>query len=114
MSSHRTSQFPLRAGSNLCLLPRTFEYISDVPYHQTKYERQIKSLRNHDFTLVTCSGKHPVELRQLEIEACLLSLFSLLVCLWRDSSQCARNSSLTSFLDHTQRRTTLGRTPLDE
>jgi hypothetical protein len=33
---------------------------------------------------------------------------------WRDSPQWAMASSFTTFLDHTQRRTTLGRTPLDE
>jgi hypothetical protein len=36
------------------------------------------------------------------------------VCFWRDSPQWARDSSFTRFLDHTQRRTTVGRTPLDE
>jgi hypothetical protein len=38
----------------------------------------------------------------------------LFVCFWRDSPQWARPSSFTSFLDHTKRRTTVGRTPLDE
>jgi len=33
---------------------------------------------------------------------------------WRDSPQWARASSFTRFLDHTQRRTTVDRTPLDE
>jgi len=33
---------------------------------------------------------------------------------WRDSPQWARASSFTRFLDHTQRRTTVGRTTLDE
>jgi hypothetical protein len=36
------------------------------------------------------------------------------VCFWRDSPQWARASSFTRFLDHTQRRTTVRRTPLDE
>jgi hypothetical protein len=36
------------------------------------------------------------------------------VCFWRSSPQWARASSFTMFLDHTQRRTTVGRTPLDE
>ena len=36
------------------------------------------------------------------------------VCFWRDSPQWARASSFTKFLDHTQRRTTVCRTPLDE
>ena len=38
----------------------------------------------------------------------------LSVCFWRDSPQWAMTSSFTRFLDHTQRRTTVGRTPLDE
>ena len=43
----------------------------------------------------------------------------LFVCFWRDStlpspSQSAMASSFTRFLDHTQRHTTVGRTPLDE
>ena len=33
---------------------------------------------------------------------------------WRNSPQWARASSFLRFLDHTQRRTTIGRTPLDE
>ena len=33
---------------------------------------------------------------------------------WRDSPQWARAFSFTRFLDHTQWRTTVGRTPLDE
>jgi len=36
------------------------------------------------------------------------------VCFWRDSFQWAMVSSFTRFLDHTQWRTTVGRTPLDE
>ena len=32
------------------------------------------------------------------------------VCFWHDSLQWARPSSFTRFLDHTQRRTTVGRT----
>ena len=33
---------------------------------------------------------------------------------WRDDLQWTRTSSLTRFLDHTQRRITVGRTPLDK
>ena len=36
------------------------------------------------------------------------------VCFRRDSPQWAMASSFTRFLDHTQRNTTVGRTPLDE
>jgi len=35
-------------------------------------------------------------------------------CFWRDSPQRARAFSFTRFLDHTQGRTTVGRTPLEE
>jgi len=38
----------------------------------------------------------------------------LFVRFWRKNPQWARASSFTRFLDHTQRRTTLGRIPLDE
>ena len=34
--------------------------------------------------------------------------------LWRDSPQWAMASPVTRFIDHTQRRTTVGRTPLDD
>ena len=39
-----------------------------------------------------------------------------IVCFWRNSPppQWAMASPFTSFIDHTQRRTTVGRTPLDE
>ena len=43
-----------------------------------------------------------------------LCTFMIIVCFWRDSPQWARTSSFTWFLYHTQRRTTFGRTPLDE
>ena len=36
------------------------------------------------------------------------------VCFWCDSPKWPKASSFTSFLDHTQRRTTFSRTPLDE
>ena len=43
------------------------------------------------------------------------SVISDILCFWRDSPpQWARASSFTRFLVHTQRRTTVGRTPLDE
>ena len=46
----------------------------------------------------------------------MLSCFqnSLFVCFWRDIPQWATTSSFTKFLHHTQRRTTVGRTPLDK
>jgi len=37
-----------------------------------------------------------------------------LVCFWRDSPKWVSVSSFTMFLDHTQRRATIVRTPLDK
>jgi len=39
---------------------------------------------------------------------------NIFICFWPDSTQWAMASSFTRFLDHTQRRVTVGRTPLDE
>ena len=38
---------------------------------------------------------------------------SLVVCFWRNSPPVGQGPSFTWFLDHTQQRTTIGRTPLD-
>jgi hypothetical protein len=38
----------------------------------------------------------------------------VLVCFWRYGHQWAKASSFSRFLDHTQRLTTVGRTPLEE
>ena len=48
--------------------------------------------------------------QKIQTPSCLF----VLLCVWRNSPQWARASSLTRFLDHTRRRTTVGRTPLDE
>jgi len=44
----------------------------------------------------------------------LTCVTDVLFRIWRDSPPWARASSFTTFLDHTQRSTTVGRTPLDE
>jgi len=53
---------------------------------------------------------------KLHIHMDVMILQVLFVCLflWRDSLQWAMASSFTMFLDHTQRRTIVGRSPLDE
>ena len=43
-----------------------------------------------------------------------LKLLVFFVSFWRNSHHWVRASSFTSFLDHTKRRITVGRTPLDE
>jgi len=51
----------------------------------------------------------------LWLDMVLLTLYvCLFVCFWRNSPQWSSASSFTRFQDHTQRRTTGGRTPLDE
>ena len=45
---------------------------------------------------------------------CSCCLHTVLSFFWRDSPHEARASSFTRFLDHTQRRSTVSRTPLDE
>jgi len=42
------------------------------------------------------------------------TVYRVLFVLGATAPQWARISSFTRFLDHTQRRTTVGRTPLDE
>ena len=41
-------------------------------------------------------------------------IFRFFVCFWRDSPPWVRASSFTRFLDHKQRRSIVGRSPLDE
>ena len=43
-----------------------------------------------------------------------LSISGIMFLFWGDSPQWAMTASFTRFLDHTQRHTTVGRTPLDE
>jgi len=52
-----------------------------------------------------------VEEMAVSVIFCLFVSFFL--SFWRNSPQLARSSSFTRFLDLTQRRTTIGRTPLD-
>ena len=58
---------------------------------------------------VTCGGK-----TFIHTFITILNTHLQLFFIWRDSPQWAMASSFTRFLDHTQWRTTVGRTPLDE
>jgi len=51
-------------------------------------------------------------MHDVTIKICITG--SEFVCFWRDSPHWARAFYFTSFLNHTQWRTTVGRTPLDE
>ena len=59
-------------------------------------------------TLPFCRGWIPLIWPDNNVE------IKFFVCFWRDSPLWASASSLSRFLDQTQRRTTVGRTPLDE
>ena len=66
---------------------------------------QGMSWRSHGITLWWYNSEQNI----------ILTLISLTPpSLWRCSPTWARASLFTKFLDHTQRRTTVGRTPLDE
>ena len=67
------------------------------------------SLRSHYVFLLALFAQRGRKLHNDE-------LYYVFVCLFlaRQPPQWARASSFTRFLDHTQRRTTVGRTPLDE
>jgi hypothetical protein len=52
--------------------------------------------------------------KYVEIKLHLKCNFSFFVCFWRDSPLWARSSSFRRLVDRTKRRTTFGRTPLDE
>ena len=84
-------------------------------------------IQNHNlgYVMLKSSSSLPsVERRRLPFEQVttissqspMHMVVCLFVCLfvWRDSPHWAMASSFTRFLDHTQRRITVGRTPLDE
>ena len=61
----------------------------------------------------SCNSTSVTRLHVVETFHSSLRTFYVL-CFWRYSPQWARISTFTRFLDHTQRCTTVGRTPLDE
>jgi len=65
-----------------------------------------------------CQSKPAREINNLAPSSLISGIHShfyfLFVFFWRYNPQWARASSFTKLLDHTQRRTTDGRTPLDE
>jgi len=76
-----------------------------VPYvHWTVHH--CNSWRIKDQLDVTCSF--------ISVLMCSTCLFRFVSFLWRCGPMRAMASSCLRFLDHTQRRTTVGRTPLDE
>ena len=81
----------------------------------TCFSRAPLTLWGRDYAGQTSLGGLPILGRDFNRSLPKCHLFPvLLFCFWRDSLQWAMASSFTRFLDHTQRRTTFGRTSLDE
>jgi len=82
------------------------------PYHSRFHLGIIYSFTAAKISLQRCkTDDYSWDVSHLDKTEVTVCLF---VCFWRDSPQWARASSFTRFLDHTQRRTTVGRTPLDD
>ena len=77
---------------NRTKLPISVEYTSDCPF---------------------CNPKHSWDIKYESLQI-FLFLFCNFFFLWRCDPAWVMPSSFLMFLDHTQRRTTLGRTSLDE
>jgi hypothetical protein len=58
--------------------------------------------------------KPQISARYVLYQHIIFVIIASFVCFWRDSPLWARAFSFTKYLDHTQRRTTVGRTPLDK
>jgi hypothetical protein len=110
----------------------TLRHLWDRKYgHPPTQEITIKLYqKSTTFMLITLCPAEGVQDEQCEdrkkwtllakrsrVTACyqeILVHFCLFVCFWRDSPHWARASSLRRILDHTKRRTTVGRNPMDE
>ena len=81
----------------------------------------VGTLQNCSVLNLVAQSKHSFRYFFWQVNSLLLSEITtylqrvcLFVCYLRDSPQWARASAFKRFLDHTQRRTTVSRTPLDE
>jgi hypothetical protein len=87
-------------------------YMSDIGFmiYVTTLLKTLARLRNKPYHICHSCHSHNLCLTYWKI---LLNKGGLF-CFLRDSRQRVRASSFTRFLDHTQRRITVDRTPLDE
>jgi hypothetical protein len=95
----------------------TFELKADTGELSLKKELDREEADTH--TLFVFITNFPNETRPTPAENSKLKvtvhvIIFVFCCFWRESPQWARATSFTRFLDHTQRRTTVGRNPLDE
>ena len=122
---HSLGDYPLR--SNLWTnYGKTLHIYQTTRRHVTEYSNVVTAVITWNGTwavaccgnvtwAVACCGNVTWAVaycgNNLLVTACNCMYFFFI---WRDSSQWARGSSFTKFLDHTQRSTTVGRTPLDK
>ena len=88
----------------LCGKPLYYWYTEQSYNNQVTNAKHISSMQ-HEAALFILKNT---------IRRSMTKLVQVFVCFWRNSPQWARDSSFLKFLYHTQRRTTVGRTPLDE
>ena len=74
-------------------------------------KKQISGIVNTQRKIIILMGIRPLYFRNLKSHLCYVLCFFFL---WRCGPTRAMAYLLTRFLDHTQRRTTVGRTSLDE
>jgi len=79
-------------------------------YVNTTSERQVPALISAKISFWPTHYNGSTAATSLEVP--MSALF--IIFIWRYSPQWARASSFSRYLDHTRRRTTVGRTPLDE
>ena len=80
-----------------------------------QFENRKASFSKRSDCIICSIGKFHKCFDKLFIQHTSINNFNgVFVCFWRDSPQWARAFSFTRFLDHTQRLTTVGRTPPEE
>ena len=86
------------------------EYYNTITVHATRRVLHSSTSRSKHVYNILLYIQLSIQAAIMFVEVCKV----LFLCFWRDSPHWARTSSVTKFLYHTQRRTTFGRTPLDE
>jgi hypothetical protein len=95
----------------------TFELKADTAELSLKKELDLEKVDTYTLVVVITNfqdGPHAPPAENSKLKVTIHVIIFVFCCFWRDSPQWARASSFTRFLDHTQRRTTFGRNPLDE
>ena len=92
--------------------PETGFFVVFMHFFSSFLQNNFYKLYSHSLSTNLASSSYKI--RKPEFITFCYWTSCLFVCFWRDSPQWARASSLSKFLDHIQRRTTVSGTPLDE